>query len=231
MDEARQRLIQPDEPPPFAVEQAQGRSPFFLTADHAGKLLPRKLGDLGLDAKERERHIAWDIGIAEVSRRLAVQLDAFLILQTYSRLVIDCNRAPEAASSIVTLSELTTIPGNQNLEASERALRVREIFTPYQERIVAELDHRYRSGLPTVLIAMHSFTPVFKSEARPWHIGVLYNRDRCFAGIVLDLLRAEGDLVVGDNEPYSVSDESDYTIPVHGEGRGLPHVELEIGKT
>ena len=120
MDEARQRLIQPDEPPPFAVEQAQGRSPFFLTADHAGKLLPRKLGDLGLDAKERERHIAWDIGIAEVSRRLAVQLDAFLILQTYSRLVIDCNRAPEAASSIVTLSELTTIPGNQK-SRGERA--------------------------------------------------------------------------------------------------------------
>src|SRR3954453_3184601 len=115
MDEARQRLIQPDEPPPFAVEQAQGRSPFFLTADHAGKLLPRKLGDLGLDAKERERHIAWDIGIAEVSRRLAVQLDAFLILQTYSRLVIDCNRPPEADSSIVTVSELTAIPGNQNL--------------------------------------------------------------------------------------------------------------------
>ena len=226
MDEARPRLIAPDEPPPFVVERAQGRSPFFLTADHAGKLLPRKLGDLGLDAKERGRHIAWDIGIAEVSRRVAVQLDAFLILQTYSRLVIDCNRSPEADSSIVTVSELTTIPGNQNLSRLERERRVEEIFTPYHDRIVAELDRRASSGLPTVLIAMHSFTPAFKGTARPWHVGVLYNRDRRFAGIVLDLLRA--DLVVGDNEPYSVSDESDYTIPVHGERRGLPHVELEI---
>jgi predicted N-formylglutamate amidohydrolase len=228
MDEARPRLIAPDEPPPFVVERAQGRSPFFLTADHAGKLLPRKLGDLGLDAKERGRHIAWDIGIAEVSRRVAVQLDAFLILQTYSRLVIDCNRSPEADSSIVTVSELTTIPGNQNLNPLGRERRVEEIFTPYHDRIVAELDRRASSGLPTVLIAMHSFTPAFKGTARPWHVGVLYNRDRRFAGIVLDLLRAEGDLVVGDNEPYSVSDESDYTIPVHGERRGLPHVELEI---
>jgi predicted N-formylglutamate amidohydrolase len=228
MDEARPRLIAPDEPPPFVVERAQGRSPFFLTADHAGKLLPRKLGDLGLDAKERVRHIAWDIGIAEVSRRVAVQLDAFLILQTYSRLVIDCNRSPEADSSIVTMSELTTIPGNQNLNPLERERRVEEIFTPYHDRIVAELDRRASSGLPTVLIAMHSFTPAFKGTARPWHVGVLCNRDRRFAGIVLDLLRAGGDLVVGDNEPYSVSDESDYTIPVHGERRGLPHVELEI---
>ena len=228
MDEAYQRLIAPDEPPPVAVEQPQARSPFFLTADHAGKLLPRSLGDLGLDAAERERHIAWDIGIAQVSRRVAAQLDAFLILQTYSRLVIDCNRSPNASTSIVTLSELTTVPGNQDLNALERERRVEEIFTPYHNRILAELDRRSHSGLPTVLIAMHSFTPVFKGEARPWHIGVLYNRDRRFAGIIMDLLRAEGDLIVGDNEPYSVSDESDYTIPVHGEGRGLPHVELEI---
>ena len=228
MHEARQRLIAPDEPPPVVVEQPQARSPFFLTADHAGKLLPRELGDLGLDPAERERHIAWDIGIAEVSRRVAAQLDAFLILQTYSRLVIDCNRSPKADTSIVTLSELTRIPGNQNLEALERQRRIEEVFTPYHNRIVAELDRRLHSGLPTVLIAMHSFTPVFKGKARPWHIGVLYNRDRRFAGIMLDLLGAEGDLVVGDNEPYSVSDESDYTIPVHGEARGLPHVELEI---
>ena len=221
-------LLKPEEVPPVREFNAGGRSPFLLTCDHYGRLIPRVLGDLGLPESELVRHIAWDIGIAEVSRRLAVQLDAFLILQTYSRLVIDCNRSPEADSSIVTVSELTTIPGNQNLNPLERERRVEEIFTPYHDRIVAELDRRASSGLPTVLIAMHSFTPAFKGTARPWHVGVLYNRDRRFAGIVLDLLRAEGDLVVGDNEPYSVSDESDYTIPVHGERRGLPHVELEI---
>lgn len=228
MDEAKVRLLAPDEPPPVVVEHADGRSPFLLTADHAGNRLPRRLGDLGLDAIERERHIAWDIGIAEVSRRLADRLDAFLILQTYSRLAIDCNRSPEVASSIVTLSELTPIPGNHDLDPRNRDLRVREIFQPYHDRIVAELDRRLRAARRTVLVVMHSFTPVFKGAARPWHIGVLYNRDPRYGRILLDLLRAEGDLVVGDNEPYAISDESDYTLPVHGERRGIPHVELEV---
>ncbi|HSD34127.1 MAG TPA: N-formylglutamate amidohydrolase, partial [Alphaproteobacteria bacterium] len=110
----------------------------------------------------------------------------------------------------------------------ERASRIAEIFEPYHRRIVAELDRRRAEGRPTVLIAMHSFTPVFKGAARPWHIGVLYNRDPGFAHILRDLLAAEGDLAVGDNEPYFISDESDYGIPVHGERRGIPHVELEI---
>ena len=228
MDEVNSRLLAPDEPPAFAVEHAQGRSPFFLSAEHAGNQLPRRLGDLGLGPLERERHIAWDIGIAELSRLLADRLDAFLILQIYSRLVIDCNRSPGVDSSIVTLSELTPIPGNRHLDPGEREQRVREIFAPYHDRIAAELDHRMRARIPTVLIAMHSFTPAFKGVSRPWHIGVLYNRDPRFGQIFLNLLRAEGDLVVGDNEPYSISDETDYTIPVHGERRGIPHVELEI---
>ena len=228
MDEARATLLEPDEPPPFAVEHADGASPFFLTADHAGRLLPRRLGDLGVSAAELQRHIAWDIGIAGTSRRLARKLDAFLILQTYSRLVIDCNRSPEVPSAICVLSELTEIPGNRDLTPAQRRRRIEEIFEPYHARILAELERRRAAGRPTVLIAMHSFTPVFKGVARPWHIGVLYNRDPSFAHILHDLLKAEGDLVVGDNQPYFISDESDYGIPVHGEGRGIPHVELEI---
>ena len=228
MDEARLRLLDPDEPPPFTVEHAEGASPFFLTADHAGRLLPQRLGDLGVSAAERERHIAWDIGIAGVSRRLAGKLDAFLILQTYSRLAIDCNRSPGVPSSICILSELTEIPGNRDLSPAQREMRIRELFEPYDRRIAAELDRRKAAARPTVLIAMHSFTPVFKGTARPWHVGVLYHRDPRFAQIVMDVLRSEGDLVVGDNEPYSISDETDYGVPVHGERRGLPHVELEI---
>ncbi|MDF2763918.1 MAG: N-formylglutamate amidohydrolase [Rhodospirillales bacterium] len=228
MDEARLTLLDADEPPPFTVEHADGTSPFFLTADHAGRLLPRRLGDLGVSGAELLRHIAWDIGIAGTSRRLADQLDAFLILQTYSRLAIDCNRSPEVASSICVLSELTEIPGNRDPGPAQRQMRIAEIFEPYHRRIVAELETRRAAGRPTVLIAMHSFTPVYKGVARPWHIGVLYNRDPSFAHILRDLLKAEGDLVVGDNEPYFISDESDYGIPVHGERRGIPHVELEI---
>jgi predicted N-formylglutamate amidohydrolase len=228
MDEARLRLLDADEPPPFTVEHPDGTSPFFLTADHAGKLLPRRLGDLGVSAAELQRHIAWDIGIAGTSRRLADKLDAFLILQTYSRLLIDCNRSPEVPSSICVMSELTEVPGNRDLGPAQRQIRIAEIFEPYHARIVAELDRRLAESRPTVLIAMHSFTPVFKGVSRPWHIGVLYNRDPSFAHDLRDLLKAEGDLTVGDNEPYFISDESDYGIPVHGERRGLPHVELEI---
>ncbi|MBX6322213.1 MAG: N-formylglutamate amidohydrolase [Rhodospirillaceae bacterium] len=222
------RLLAPDEPPPVVVERETGASPFVLVCDHAGNRLPRAVGTLGVPEAERRRHIAWDIGAAEVSRRLSAALDAALVLQPYSRLVIDCNRDPAVATSIVTLSELTEIPGNRDLPPAARAARRGEIFEPYHARIRALLDARQSAGRPTALIAMHSFTPVFKGVPRPWHVGVLYNRDRRLAALALDLLRAEPGLTVGDNEPYAVSDETDYTIPRHGEARGLPHVEFEI---
>ena len=228
MDAAPEKLLQDGAPPPFAVAHAEGASPFLVTGDHAGRLLPRRLGDLGLPPAELERHIAWDVGVAGTARALADRLDAFLILQTYSRLAIDCNRSVEAPTSIVTLSELTPVPGNRDLPPAAAAARAREIFWPYHQRIVAELDRRQGAGRPAVLVALHSFTPVFKGVVRPWHVGVLYNRDRRLAGPLLDLLRGEGDLVVGDNEPYAISDDSDYGIPVHGEQRGIPHVEIEI---
>jgi predicted N-formylglutamate amidohydrolase len=142
--------------------------------------------------------------------------------------VIDCNRAPGVATSIVRRSELTPIPGNKNVTEPEAAARVAAIFRPYHDRITAELDRREREGRPTFLVSVHSFTPVFKGESRRMQVAVLYNRDPRFARLVHWLLLADGDLVVGDNDPYAVSDETDYTIPVHGELRGLPHVELEI---
>jgi predicted N-formylglutamate amidohydrolase len=175
-----------------------------------------------------ERHIAWDIGIAGVTERLSKALDATAVLQAYSRLVIDCNRQPGWASSLPTISELTVIPGNERITSAEREARRREIFLPYHERIAELLDRRSAPGRRTVLIAMHSFTPVFKGEPRNIEIGILYNRDARLANILLDLLRAEGGLTVGDNAPYAITDASDYTVPVHGEGRGLPHVEIEI---
>lgn len=148
--------------------------------------------------------------------------------QNYSRLVIDCNRPPGLETSIPEISEFTPIPGNIRLSEGQKAARVREIFRPYHDRIKAELDRRRQAGRPVALIAMHSFTPVFKGAARPWHAGVLYNRDPRFAHIVMALLKREKELVVGDNEPYSVTDESDYTIPIHGEQRGLHHVAIEV---
>src|ERR1019366_1727919 len=226
MNETANRLLAPDEPAAITVRNKDGQSPFLIVVDHAGNAIPRALGRLGVARAELERHIAWDIGIAAVSRFLADALDATLVQQNYSRLVIECNRAPGSETSIPEISELTPIPGNIGLSEDQKRARVREIFRPYHDWIEAELDRRRQDDRRAVLIAMHSFTPVFKGAARPWHAGVLYNPR--FADILMALLKREEGLLIGDNEPYSVSDASDYTIPVHGERRGLLHVEFEI---
>jgi predicted N-formylglutamate amidohydrolase len=221
-------LLDPDEPDPVALDNETGSSIFFLTCDHAGRAFPRRLGRLGLPESETLRHIAWDIGIGAVGQRLSRLLDAAVVLQTCSRLVIDCNRDPNVPSSIPEISETTEIPGNRGLGEEARAARVEAIFRPYHNRIAAALDRRAAETRESVLVALHSFTPVFKGVSRPWQVAVLFNRDRRLAHSLAELLRAEGNLFVGENEPYAVSDSTDYTVPVHGERRGLLHVEIEI---
>ncbi|MBU6458394.1 MAG: N-formylglutamate amidohydrolase [Bradyrhizobium sp.] len=221
-------LLDESDVPPVLELNAAGRSPFLLTCDHFGRLIPRVLGDLGLPEDELARHIAWDIGIAGVAETLSKQLDAHLVAQRYSRLVIDCNRPPHVASSIPIISEATTIPGNDGISREAAALRRAQIFEPYHRRIDEIIDRRNAAGRPTVLVSLHSFTPVYAGIARPWHVGTLYHRDTMLPPLLLKLFRAEGDLVVGDNEPYAVSDETDYTIPVHGEARGLMNTGIEI---
>jgi len=221
-------LLASDEPVPFGIYKPAATSPFLLVADHAGNAMPRALGRLGLAAAQLQRHIALDVGIAGLGRLLADALDAVLIQQNYSRLVIDCNRPLGTATSVPEISELTPVPGNVASHEADKAARARAIFWPYHDRIEAELEQRERAGRATVLIALHSFTPVFKGVARPWHAAVLYHRDPQFPRRLLALLKKEKGLTVGDNEPYSVSDETDYTIPVHGERRGLPHALVEI---
>jgi predicted N-formylglutamate amidohydrolase len=221
-------LLAADEPPPFMELGRQGQSNFVILVDHASPRIPRALGDLGLPSSELQRHIAWDIGALGVARRMAAALDAPLVAQNYSRLVIDCNRDPKVAASIPAVSESTEVPGNIGLSADEIAARRAEVFDPYHDHVRALLDERLAAGRPTILVAQHSMTNIFKGQRREMHAAVLYNRDRRFAGLVLDRLRRETDLQIGDNEPYFVSDETDYTIPRHGEARGLPHVEIEI---
>ena len=221
-------LLAPDEPAPVLERNTDGPSPFLLTADHYGRLTPRALGNLGVSAAEWERHIAWDIGIGRVTTLLSDALGAHMIAQRYSRLVIDCNRPPGVASSIPIISEATRIAGNEGLSHAEREARRLEIFKPYHDRLGAILDARLGLRQPTILLAMHSFTPVYADVARPWQIGTLYNRDKRLAAILLELLRAEGDLTVGDNQPYAASDATDYCIPVHCEPRALIHCGIEI---
>jgi predicted N-formylglutamate amidohydrolase len=221
-------LLGESDPAPVVEENTQGRSPFLLTSDHYGRAIPRRLGDLGLPESELTRHIAWDIGIAGVARALATQLDAHLIAQAYSRLVIDCNRPLDAPGSIPRISETTIIPGNEGLTREAAGARRRQVFDPYHHRIAETIERRLGQGIPTVLVSLHSFTPVYAGIKRPWHVGTLYYRDNRLPPLLLKGLRAAGDLVVGDNEPYAVSDETDYTIPVHGEARGLMNTGIEI---
>jgi len=210
------------------VERAEGGSPFLLVCDHADRRFPEATGSLGVAAEDLERHIAYDIGILPVARAAAAALDAPLVAQTYSRLVIDCNRPTHVPQSIPELSEQTAIPGNRGLAASQRQARIEALFRPYHEAIAALLEARAARGQPSMLIAMHSFTKVYMGASRPWHIGLLYNRDGRLAAPLLELLTSDAGLTVGDQLPYAVDDEHDYTLPVHGEQRGLWHVGVEI---
>ena len=221
-------MLDAEDPPPYHVLREAARSPFLLTADHAGLLIPRALGDLGVGEADRQRHIGWDIGIAGVTERLSAALDATAILQTYSRLVIDCNRRPEWPSAFPETSEATQIPGNIGLSAAEKARRRQAIFDPYHAEIERLIQDRRQRGRSTIYIAMHSFTPIFHGAARGMEVAVLYNRRPALSQALARLLREEGDLAVAENEPYHVTDDTDYGVPVHAEANGLDYLEIEI---
>lgn len=220
-------LLAPDEPAPVSVYNEGARSPYVIVCDHASRALPRALGDLGLTDEERSTHIAWDIGAAAVARLLADDLDAILFLQNYSRLVIDCNRPLVAKDSIPAVTGGVPVPGNQGLGEAEVQARIAEIFSPYHDRIRSELKAR-EAKRPYLFLSMHSFTPILYGERRRFHAGVLYHDDRRLAAPFLELLRAESGLVVGDNEPYSASPATDYSIIDHAQKKNVPYVEIEV---
>lgn len=219
-------LLAPDELP--AVEVREGRGPFVIVCEHASNRLPQALGTLGLPGSELDRHIAWDPGGAAVAEDLAERLGAALVMQRYSRLAIDCNRDPALADAIPERSEDTDIPHNVALDAEARALRVRSIWAPFHTALDRLLDERRDAGRPTVLVTIHTFTPVYRGVSRPWHVGIISTEDRGLADALLAGLRRDRSLVVGDNQPYSSKDNVDYTIRRHGLNRDLPHVMIEI---
>ena len=226
-----ERLLGAGDPGPVEVVRLEGTSPFFLTCEHAGRSFPARLGTLGLAGADLERHIAWDIGAAGVARALSARLDATLVLQRYSRLVVDCNRTPGAADFVVEVSEDTVIPGNQGLSEAAIELRAAEIFHPYHDRIHDLLEARIAAGRLTVAVSVHTCTPVYRGVHRPWHVGVMYEHDDRLAREMLALLREEGEeaeLEVGDNQPYFMTSDKDYSMPRHGQGRGILHVGFEI---
>jgi len=221
-------LLKEGDPEPYRVENGDPSSDYVVICDHAGNRIPRLLGNLGLAQRELERHIAWDIGASEVAEGLGRELGAWVILQPYSRLVIDCNRPLTSPESVVQESDGTVIPGNVAMAREQAQLRAQCIFEPYHARIRRELDERSARGRTSALIFLHTFTPVLAGSARTWHAGVLHHRDKRLAVPLLRGLRAEPDLMIGDNEPYAASKSTDYGLMEHGEWRGLPCVELEL---
>jgi predicted N-formylglutamate amidohydrolase len=219
-------LLAADEPPAFRIEhEGAAKNRFLLTADHAGRKIPRALGDLGVAEADLRRHIAWDIGIAGVTSHLARMLGAEAVFQTYSRLVVDCNRQPSVPSAFPVISEATAIPGNVGLDEAGKRARLEAVFEPYHAAIRRAIAARAEKP---VYVAMHSFTPVYLGVPRSVEVAVLYNRAPRLSQALAALLREEGGLVVGENEPYRVSDETDYGVPVHAEAGGLDYLEIEI---
>ena len=220
-------MLSRDDPSPDFVINSDGASPYLILGDHAGRAVPAVLGDLGLPPEAMDLHIAWDIGVAGLGERLAQALDACFVHQTYSRLVIDCNRRPDNPDAAPAVSDGVTIPANASLTPDETAARRRAICDPYQARISDLLDRRRARGQPTLIFSLHSFTPVFGGFVRPWRFGVLHRGDSVLSRRVLALLRqAEGN-AAGDNQPYAM-DGTDYTVPLHADARGLDYLELEV---
>lgn len=220
-------LLAGEEAPTIIINEG-GCSPFLLVCEHAGRKVPKTLKSLGLAAQEFERHIAYDIGAEEVARGLSQRLDAPLVLQRYSRLVYDCNRPPEALSAIPRLSELTEIPGNQELTETQRRQRIDAIYTPFHREIAWLIDQRQKAGAEVVFVTIHSFTPIFKGIARSLHVGLLFDRDRRLTDQIAHLLRSDGRFDVRYNEPYGPADGVCHTLNVHAGARGLPYSMIEI---
>ena len=221
-------LLGPDDPPPFVILNEHGPAPALLVCDHASRAFPRQLGRLGLPELATWQHLAWDIGAAELTRGLATALGAPAVLAGYSRLVVDCNRTPADVEAFRTVSDGYEIPGNRSLTDLDREVRLASIFDPYHEAIGAMLNGFRARGEVPFFVSVHTFTPSMGGQDRPWHAGVLWDRDEASARYLLSALRKEAGLVVGDNQPYSGKHPADFTVHQHAESAGLPYVCLEI---
>ncbi|HTM79114.1 MAG TPA: N-formylglutamate amidohydrolase [Devosia sp.] len=232
LDERADFRFETSQLPPVISINAAGRSPFVLVCDHASNRIPERHGDLGLSLVQRLEHIAWDPGALALCHGLVDRLDAPLVQSSVSRLVIDCNRDTDSPELIRTVSEATTIPGNSAVTAKERARRIVDYHAPFHAAIEALLQQRAERGLPSVLVCMHSFTPVYLGVKRPWPIGLIHGRDTRYTQAVLDALKAEAPMLnVGWNQPYAALNGVTLTLEKHGDGRGIPATMIEMRNT
>jgi predicted N-formylglutamate amidohydrolase len=216
------------DPSLIVAENPAGAGPFVIVCDHASNHIPEEYRSFGFDGDALETHIAWDPGALAVSRRLSARLDAPVLWPNVSRLIIDCNRPPDVSSLIVVESEGRPVPANRGLDATERSRRLDRIYAPFHDAIEACLARRFAAGLATVLIAVHSFTPVYLGKARPWQVGIVFDADARLAEALIKGLAANKALTVGINEPYAPADQVYYTVARHAGPRGLLAAMIEI---
>ena len=228
VDEQTGALLGPDDPPAISIFNPTGAAPVIVVCDHASNAIPRALDRLGLDERAIGSHISHDIGAADVARQLAGRLDAPAVMSGYSRLVVDCNRGLDHESLIIAQSDGVTIPGNRDLDAGEVSRRVKEIFWPYHHRIGNGISGFAQRGIKPAILSIHTFTAMIDNVPRPWHVGVLWDRDPRIAVPLIGALRAAGELEVGDNQPYSGRQKFGYSIETHATETGLPNVLIEI---
>ncbi|QND53941.1 N-formylglutamate amidohydrolase [Phyllobacterium sp. 628] len=214
---------------PVRVTNPDGRSPFVILCDHASNHIPAPYGRLGLQPDDLQKHIAWDPGALGVSQVMSTLLDAPLVESRVSRLIIDCNRPLQAPDLIPSTSELTVVPANVDLNDQEKQRRIAISHQPYHASIEELAKHRADKGLPTpIYVAVHSFTPVYRGVARPWHIGIIHDDYDQVAAPLIAGLQALNQFCVGINEPYSPADRVYYTLERHASAHGLPAVMIEI---
>jgi predicted N-formylglutamate amidohydrolase len=226
--EDRYPLIGPGDPPPYMTYNDRGRARVLLVADHASPFFPAGMNQLGLADWVLERHVAWDIGSDKLTRFLADELDAQAVLAGFSRLIVDPNRKLDDPTAFIEVSDGIAIPGNLDLDDEQKALRVQSFFRPYHEAVTARLERLSAGAAVPALISVHTCTPVFARIVRPWHIGVMWDRDPRIAVPLMEHLRREDGVCIGDNEPYSGRHPHDFTIDYHAEPGGLPHVGIEV---
>jgi predicted N-formylglutamate amidohydrolase len=211
----------------FERVEGEAAGGLLLLCDHASNALPPGYGSLGLPPREFARHIAYDIGARDLTLALARHFAAPALLTRHSRLLIDPNRGLDDPTLIMKLSDGAVVPGNAAIDAAERRNRIARYHQPYHRAITTSLDAMLADGIVPVIISIHSFTPVWRGWPRPWHVGLLWDRDARLVRPMIAALRAEPGLVVGDNEPYSGALEGD-TLSAHGTARGIPHVLIEV---
>jgi predicted N-formylglutamate amidohydrolase len=226
--DSRYPLIGPGDPPPFITYNDHGKSPVLLVADHASPFFPAAMNQLGLADWVLERHVAWDIGSDKLAQFLADELDAQAVLAGFSRLIVDPNRQPHDPSAFIEISDGIAIPGNIDLDEEQKRLRMKSFFRPYHDRIASGLERLSKNGVVPAFIAVHTCSPVFDRVVRPWHIGIMWDKDpRIPVPLMRNLEQMDG-ICIGDNEPYSGRHPNDFTVDYHAEPPGLPHVGIEV---